>query len=215
MYQSASRQFHSDPESPSTKHFSSLLTSSAISKAFNQTHQPLMLAQGIAKASSSFGRLRQRLWDVHVKLRTKVNVFKAAVLTILFSGCETWTTYRRPVKILKYFQQRCFRSICGTKWQDRVSNRKVLHRCGTSSDESHIIKAQLRWAGHLAKMENHNIPKALPFGQLEKGKRLVGRPRLRYKDTLKYNLKDYGIYPGACEVTVQELTRWHAVYGES
>ena len=57
-----------------------------------------------------------------------------------------------------------------------------------------------RWlhTGHLAKMENHNIPKALPFGQLEKGKRLVGRPRLRYKDTLKYNLKDYGIYISWC-----------------
>ena len=35
--------------------------------------------------------LKQRLWDVHdVKLRTKVNVFKAAVLTTLLYGCETW-----------------------------------------------------------------------------------------------------------------------------
>ena len=43
------------------------------------------------------------------------------------------------------------------------------------------------------------MPKALLFGQLDKGKRSVGRPTLRYKDTLKYNLKECGICPDAWE----------------
>ena len=38
------------------------------------------------------------------------------------------------------------------------------------SVESHIIKAQLRWADHLARMEDHGISKALFFGQLGNGK---------------------------------------------
>ena len=132
---------------------------------------------------------------------TKINEFKAVVLTILFYGCETWTTYRRHVKLLEQFQQRCLRSICGIKWQDRVSNLEVLHRCDTPSVESHIIKALLSWTGHLARMEDHRIPKALDlFGQLEKGKISVEKPSLRYKDTFKYN--------DAWEVIAQERTRW-------
>ena len=77
-----------------------------------------------------------------------------------------------------------------------------------------IIKAQLRWAGRLARMEHHRIPKSLLFGELEKGKRSVGRPRLRYIDTLKYNLKECGICPDAWEKTAQERTRWRSVYSE-
>ena len=76
------------------------------------------------------------------------------------------------------------------KWQNRVSNLEVLHRCDTPSAKSQIIKAQLHWAGHLARSEDHRIPKALLFGQLQNGKRSVGRPRLTYKAILKYNLKE-------------------------
>ena len=76
------------------------------------------------------------------------------------------------------------------------------------------MKAQLRWAGHLARMEHHRIPKALLFSQLEKGKRSVGRPRLRYKDTLKYNLKECGISSDDWEKIAQERTRWRGVYSE-
>ena len=63
-------------------------------------------------------------------------------------------------------------------------------------------------------MEDHRVPKTLLSGQQEKGKRSVGRPRLRYKDTLKYNLKECGICPDAWEKTAQERIRWRGVYNE-
>ena len=63
-------------------------------------------------------------------------------------------------------------------------------------------------------MGDHRIPKALSFGQLENGKRSLGRPRLRYKDTLNYNLKECGICPDAWEVPSPERTRWRGVYSE-
>ena len=168
------------------------------------------ITQRIARASSSFWRLRQRLWDPHdVKLRTKL-----ACSRLLLYGCETWTAYRQHVKLLEQFQQHCLRSICGIEWQDMVSNLEVLHRYDTPSVESHIIKAQLRWVGHLGRMEDYRIPKAFLFGQLEEGKRSVGRPKLRYKDTVKYNLKECGICPDAWEKITQERTTWRCVYSE-
>ena len=57
--------------------------------------------QRIARASSSFGLLRRRLWDEHgVGLSTKINVRKAVFLTALLYGCEAWTTYRRHIKVV-------------------------------------------------------------------------------------------------------------------
>ena len=63
-------------------------------------------------------------------------------------------------------------------------------------------------------MEDHRIPEALLFGHLENGKRSVGRPKLRCKDSLNYNFKECGICPDAWKVTSQEHTRWHGVYSD-
>ena len=53
----------------------------------------------IAKASSSFGRLSKRLWNDHgIRLDIKVAVCKAAVLSVLLFGCESWTLYIRHIR---------------------------------------------------------------------------------------------------------------------
>ena len=76
---------------------------------------------------------------------------------------------------------------------------EVLKSCHVPSMESQFIQAQLRWVGHLARMEDTRIPKAVFFGQLSSGKRPIGRPRLCYKDTLQQNLKTCGITPDGWE----------------
>ena len=46
----------------------------------------------IAKATAAFGRLTKRLWTSSgIKFNTKICVYRAAVLTSLMYGCETWT----------------------------------------------------------------------------------------------------------------------------
>ena len=67
-------------------------------------------------------------------------------------------------------------------------NLEVLERAESQSIESMLIKAQLRWTGHVIRMEDYRIPKQLLYGELCEGKK-TGRPRLRNKDTLKSNLK--------------------------
>ena len=46
----------------------------------------------MAKASASFGRLRQRLWNNHhVSMRVKDKIYRAIVLSTLLYGAEVWT----------------------------------------------------------------------------------------------------------------------------
>ena len=51
-----------------------------------------------------------------------------------------------------------------------------------------LLKIQLRWAGHVSRMEDHRLPKAIFFGELSDGYRTVGAPLKRYKDSLKNSL---------------------------
>ncbi|KAK2154962.1 hypothetical protein NP493_2121g00005 [Ridgeia piscesae] len=44
----------------------------------------------MAKASASFGRLRQRLWNNHY---VKGKIYRAIVLSTLLYGAEAWTVY--------------------------------------------------------------------------------------------------------------------------
>ena len=46
----------------------------------------------ISKARSAYGRLQEGVWKPHgIQLNTKIKVYKAAVLTTLLYGAESWT----------------------------------------------------------------------------------------------------------------------------
>ena len=70
------------------------------------------LQSRMAKASASFGRLRQGLWNKHhVSLQIKGKIYRAIVLSTLLYEAEVWTVYRRLVKKLHAFVMRHLRSI--------------------------------------------------------------------------------------------------------
>ena len=84
---------------------------------------------------------------------------------------------------MESFHMRALRSILGIKWQDRITNLEVLDRANSTGIESMLIKAQLRWVGHVIRMEEFPMPRRLMYGELQIGKRNQGRPKRRYKDT--------------------------------
>ena len=73
--------------------------------------------------------------------------------------------------------------------------------------ESLIIKAQLRWAGHFVRMPDSHIPKMLLYGQLKEGQRGLGRPLLRFRDSLKANLRSFNIDADIWEDTAADRER--------
>ena len=92
--------------------------------------------------------------------------------------------------------------------QAGLSNLQVLEKCGLSSIESLLIKAQLRWSGHVVRMDNSRIPKMLLYGQLKEGHRTQGRPLKRYRDTLKANLRSSNINVDTWEETAADRQQW-------
>ena len=167
------------------------------------------ISNRIAKASAAFGRLRKRVWDERgLKTETKCAVYRAVVLSALLYGCETWTAYKKHIKLVEQFHQRCLRSILNIRWFHKISNVQVLQRANLSSIEATLSLSQLRWAGHLVRMEDSRLPKQLFYVELSAGKRHTGRPKLRYKDSLKANLKKTGIEVSTWERQAAERASW-------
>lgn len=130
------------------------------------------------------------------------------VLSTLLYSSETWTPYRKQISQLDVFHKRCLRAICSFTLKDKISNAKLFTLCKISNIESFLIQSQLRWAGHVMRMDDDRIPKQLLYGQLDRGRRNVGRPWLRYKDKIKSNLQVLNIEYNNIELTAKDRRKW-------
>ena len=130
-------------------------------------------------ATTSFGRLWDKLWSSHaISNKTKISVCNTAITSALLFGAETWTLYQIHFVRLRRVQQRHLRTTLRVPYTDKITNGQILDRAGVPDIEMIVRKMQLRWSGHVVCMSDDRIPKPLLFGELTIGTRTVGRPLL-------------------------------------
>lgn len=114
----------------------------------NNDHLDKVINIRICKASQALGRLWAHvLSPINIQESMKLKVYKTVVLTS--HVCETWTVYKRHIKLLEHFHMWNLFSILVSKWQDRITNPEVLDcRETTSTDPESPIQA-----------DNDRIPK--------------------------------------------------------
>ena len=116
----------------------------------------------MSKVSSAFGRLWTRVWrERGITQATKLAVYRAVVL---IPNLVVWL---RDVDTLPQTPQDSGpvpRPLPCISWEDRVTNQEVLRRSRMPGVEVLIMKAQLRWTGHVMRMRTavfQNRPSAL------------------------------------------------------
>jgi len=127
-----------------------------------------------------------------LRTSTKIAVYRAVVITVLTYSLEACVLYRKQLRRLTSVQLWHLRQLLGITWRDYVSDVEVLRIAGMPSVEALLSAANIRWAGHVARMSDSRLPKAIMYGELSLGSRSVGGQKLRFKDVLKRNLKIAG-----------------------
>jgi hypothetical protein len=95
---------------------------------------------------------------------------------------------------LRVFENRVLRRIFGSKRDEmtggwRKLHNEELHGLYSSPSIVRIIKARrMRWAGHVARMGEVRGAYKILVGRPE-GRRPLGRPRRRWKDNIKIDLR--------------------------
>ncbi|KAJ4428700.1 hypothetical protein ANN_25693 [Periplaneta americana] len=139
--------------------------------------------------------LRKLLSSSLLSKNLNVRIYKTVILPVVLYSCETWTLTLREEQRLRVFENKVLRKIFGAK-RDEVTGewRKLhnteLHALYSSPGIIRNIKSRrLRWTGHVARMgESRNAYRVL-VGRPE-GKRPLGRPRRRWEDNIKMDLRE-------------------------
>ncbi|KAJ4431722.1 hypothetical protein ANN_20324 [Periplaneta americana] len=157
----------------------------------------------------------QHISEILLSKNLKVRIYRTVILSVVLYGCETWTLTLREEHRLRVFENKVLRKIFGAK-RDEVTGewRKLhnteLHALYSSPDIIRNIKCRrLRWAGLVTRMgESRNAYRVL-VGRPER-KRPLGRPRRRWEDNIKMDLRKVGYDDRDWINLAQDRDRWRA-----
>jgi hypothetical protein len=130
--------------------------------------------------------------------------------------CETWSLTLREEYRLRVFENRVLRRIFGPKRVELTRGWIKLHNEELRSLYSYpniisIIKSRrMRWAGHVTRMEEKGNAYMILVGKPE-GKKPLGRPRRRWTDNIKMDLREIG-WDGIDWIDLaQDRDQWRAL----
>ena len=126
----------------------------------------------------------------------KIKIYKIIILPVVLYGCKTWSPALREESRLRIFENRILRRIFQTKeWKlgvEKAPKWGTIFLYGSPNVVTVIKSIRLRWAGHVARMEESRSAFKI-LTRKPTGKRPLWRPRRRWEDNIRMDFKEIGI----------------------
>ena len=145
----------------------------------------------------------------------KIKIYITIILPVVLYGCETWSLTLREERRLRVFENRVLRRVFGSKRDEVTEEWRKLHNeelrdlYSLPNNVRVVKKRRMRWAGHMARMGEGRGVRRVLVGKPE-GKRPLRRPRRRWEDNIKMDLREV-IGCGFWMELAQDRDRWRAL----
>jgi len=74
--------------------------------------------------------------------------------------------------------------------------------------EAEVRRRQLRFLGHVQRMDAHRLPKQILYGELEEGSRTRGRPITSWRNNAQESIKLFGINEKDWQELAESKSEW-------
>jgi hypothetical protein len=145
----------------------------------------------------------------------KIKIYRTVILSVVLYMCESFSFTLREKRSLRVFENGVLRRIFRPKRDEVTGEWRRLHNAELyalyASPNSRVIKSRrLGWARYVARMgERRGAYRAL-VGKPE-GRRPLGRPRRRWEDNIKMDLREAGCGGADWVDLAQDRDRWRAL----
>ena len=122
-----------------------------------------------------------------------------------------WSCLNIVLLLLSMLLRRIFGPKRDENGEWRRLHNEELHSLYRSPNVARVIKSRrLRWAGHVARMQEGRSAFKILTGK-PTGKRPLGRPRRRWVDNIRMDLEEIGINAGNWVDWAQDRNYWRAL----
>ena len=153
----------------------------------------------IQKANRVTYQLAPLLSHRIIPMEAKRELIKSVFIPTLCYQCQTWTLSKAQQSKITACEMKCLRKTLNITRRDRVRNDEVRQLVGIEPCTSYIERQQIKWFGHLVRMQPHQ-PALRAYNLRYNGFKARGRPRKRWIDGISSVL-------GKHRMTAQEATQ--------
>jgi hypothetical protein len=134
--------------------------------------------------------LNSVLWSRNILHGKKLTVYNATVKSILTYGAETWTVKQKHRNKLLATEMDYLRRSARISRMDKIRNEAIRTKMGTKKNiMQEIEEQQLRWYGHVKRMEDGKTVKQVAEWKPQ-GEKKRGRPvNNTWKDGIRKSMK--------------------------
>ena len=143
------------------------------------------------------------LCDRRVAARVKGKVYKGVVRPAMPYGLETVALTSKQVAELEVAEMKMLRFSLGVTRMDKIKNEYIRGSAHVEQLGQKVREARLRWYGHVRRREVGYIGRRMLEMELP-GKRRKGRPKRRYMDAVREDMRVVGV----TEEDAEDRTRW-------
>lgn len=146
---------------------------------------------------------------------TKLMIHRSIFRPTIMYGSESWVDSNNLIHELEVADMKVLRMIaCVSRWdqwENRITNESIREDLNVDSVDEAARKSRLRWFGHVRRMNDDRLPKKILSAGVD-GIRGRGRPRRRYLDSVKCDLRARGYeWDRETEDLTLDRTKWRRV----
>ena len=139
----------------------------------------------VAKTWSKWRELSGVICDKKVPTKLKILIYQTVIRPTLLYGCETWPMSVKDEKCMATTEMRTVRWAMGVSL---LEHRRNEEEANVEPIAMVMIWRRLEWCGHVKRRDETKNIRAVVEMKME-GKCPRGRPKLRWKDTVRRDLK--------------------------